>query len=122
MTNLDLLQDPAIRAQVHRLLVGAREVIAVPERFTRGWCARTPVGNACATTDPLASSWCSIGALYLICRKEKIPDVAFVVAEKLLRQKAGASAEVTCFASLSDILPHAKVLAIFDAAIAETAT
>lgn len=118
---LDLLQDPAIRAQVHRLLVGAREVIAAPERFTRGWSARTPLWDECSVNDPMASSWCSIGALYLICRKEKIPGVAFMVAEKLLRQRAGASAEVICFASLSDSLPHAEVLAIFDAAIAETA-
>lgn len=121
MTNLDLLQDPAIRAQVHRLLVGAREVIAVPERFTRGWYARTPMGNACPITDPLATCWCSVGALRLVRERKRYPSWIVDIAENLLVQKSGMHAGGTFFAPISDSFPHADVLAIFDAAIAETA-
>ncbi len=50
-------------ASVRDVLVKARELIATPDRWTKGAFARTEAGAIVPPDRPVAACWCAIGAL-----------------------------------------------------------
>lgn len=90
------------------ILKAARELIAKPERWTRGSGARDASGQDVDASSDDAVCWCAIGA---IVRVSENP----VPAEMLLRRVLPDGGFISAF---NDSHDHAEVLALFDAAIA----
>jgi hypothetical protein len=109
-TVLDDLQ----RKEVLRLLEEGRAIIGDPARWTRGISARGASGLRCRPWHEGAVSFCSSGVLVHVARGW--PD-EMIQAQYLLDvegQSQHGHGIVTC----NDTLPHADVLAIWDATIA----
>jgi hypothetical protein len=91
------------------ILKAARELIAKPERWTRGCGARNASGQDVNAHSDDATCWCAIGAIV------KVSDDNPVPAEMLLRRALPDGGFISAF---NDSHDHAEVLALFDAAIA----
>lgn len=51
-----------------QLLVKARELIAKPENWTQECLSRDQTGETCSPEEPVATCWCSLGALTHVVR------------------------------------------------------
>ena len=103
-------------ATVLELLVAARELIGVRERWCFGALALTKLGRITAPRGPSAVSWCAVGALRK-CASQR-DDGNYATAITMLESAArelGANNVV----SLNDKAYYPQVLRMFDVAIAE---
>jgi hypothetical protein len=92
------------------ILKAARELIAKPERWTRGSAARNSSGEHVHARSDDATCWCAIGALVMVSADNPVP------AERLLRSVLpDGPGFITSF---NDSHDHAEVVALFDRAIA----
>jgi hypothetical protein len=95
------------------ILKAARELIAKPERWTRGTFARNLDGHPVPYDTSLAASFCALGAICHIatlCPRERTQ------AECMLRGELPTLQLVSAF---NDSHDHPEVLALFDRAIAK---
>ena len=100
---------------VLELLVAARELIGVRERWCIGAMANTTLGRVTAPSSPAAVSWCAIGALHKVaCARETYERDQ---AKQLLDDEADLLAGVTMM-FLNDEGNYARVLRLYDLAIA----
>lgn len=99
----------------HDLLKAARALIAEPERWTQGACARDTSGRACTTVSPHAVRYDTIGAL----DAAGSDDRNYNEARRALLVAIGDP--VCGLSGWNDTHTHAEVLAGWDAAIAATA-
>ena len=99
------------------VLRGAREKIAVPERWTRLVLARDADGRGVSPNDSTAVCWCGYGAV-----ETATLDMGLCCsAETALDMAAARQSRFGCSFSLMQDFPtttHADVLACFDRAIA----
>lgn len=103
------------------ILKAARELIAKPERWTRGCMARDELGNHVGVDDPEATCWCALGAISKAscCKDDDEWWIAAIPAEEVVRRKIVALGfTMPAISSFNDSHDHAEVLALFDAAIA----
>lgn len=101
------------------LLEAGRAVIATPETWTQCASARDDYGRRTYARDPAAVCWCSTGALISTLDGETNGSVLGNAEDALnnaaLRLSGGRYEHVALF---NDCEPHARVLAMFDDAIA----
>jgi len=103
-------------ATVVELLVAARELIGVRERWCIGAMANTTLGRVTAPRAPSAVSWCAIGALHKVaCASETYERDE---AKRLLDDEADLLAGVTMM-FLNDEGNYARVLRVYDLAISQ---
>jgi hypothetical protein len=88
-------------------LKAARELIANPERWTKGWFAKKADGSDTNSRNPDAYCWCAYGALHRANYYEAIEP------EHLLSRLMGGN-----IAAFNDTHTHPEVIAMFDKAIA----
>ncbi len=95
------------------VLIAARERVATPDRWTRGYWAHDAAGGSCGPADAQATCWCSIGAM--------IAAVAPAGAETMLdaRSLFKAANGINHVPRWNDdpARTHAEVLAAFDLAV-----
>ena len=92
------------------ILKAARELLSVPERWTKRVSARATDGKSCPIDSPNATCWCIVGAL------GKITDYALPdECTDVLRE--GLPGSLVSFNDAPE-RTHAEVLARFDEAIA----
>lgn len=91
------------------ILKAARELIAKPERWTRGCGARDASGEDVEARSDAAICWCAIGAIVRVSDDNPVP------AEMLLRRVLPDGGFISSF---NDSHDHAEVVALFDRAIA----
>jgi len=106
---------------VKDVLVAARELIAVPERWTQNALARDAGGRMRSAESRGAVSWCAYGALI---RQAGGPTTATVAAADKLSVAASAINPKQyrgqdSFLTLNNKSDHPTVLRMFDLAIAE---
>jgi hypothetical protein len=95
-----------------KIIKDARNMIAKPENWTQGVCARDIDGNEIGIDSPKAVCWCSLGAL-----NEVYSDVTYDgwwALINFLNQEVGFGHVAT----FNDSHTHEEVLAMFDKAIA----
>ncbi|MCQ8277956.1 hypothetical protein NFI95_05790 [Acetobacteraceae bacterium KSS8] len=95
--------------EIRETLIKARDLIAVPERWTQRSYARTAAGATIGPKELPAVCWCSSGA---ILRTENSWPRRFA-AEEVLGAAMGDS-----IVFFNDTHTHAEVIAAFDRAIA----
>lgn len=95
---------------VVEILKEARELISVPERWTKMAYARDAVGNAVNWNDPTAYCWCSLGALHRAAENRAL----YHLAREFLR-----SSTPKTIADFNDETDHPTVLKAFDLAISK---
>lgn len=109
--------ETLVVASTLETLVKARELIADPKRWTQGVPARDKYGHIVLANHPSAVKWCASGAL---SRALGIDTRAHGVVPIL--DRAGLALFQSFSVTVNDKGPrpeaHAKVLAIFDHAIA----
>lgn len=96
------------------ILKAARELISVPERWTRDYYAKTEDGLNVASNDPRAVKWCALGAIE---RGGKHDRGASSDTEDFIEKLIGNPSR--SLASFNDSHTHPDVLALFDRAIAK---
>lgn len=85
-----------------------RELLAVPERWTRGEFARRADGSPCGSKDPAAQCWCLVGAM---CRLDDDPIRGMEMLDAIRAATRSDSASVWNDAPGRT---HADVLALLD--------
>lgn len=92
------------------ILVAARELISVPERWTQGSLAESRLGRPIGPSTPGAVCWCALGAVQKVADDLNMP---FGGAVSHLN-KAGP----INLGLFNDTHTHPEVVALFDRAIA----
>ena len=100
---------------VLELLVAARYLIGVRERWCIGAMANTTLGRVTAPSSPAAVSWCAIGALHKIAGARETYERE--EAKQLLDYEADLMAGVP-MVMINDEGNYARVLRLYDLAIA----
>ena len=95
-----------------KIIKDARNLIAKPENWTQGVCARDIDGNEIGIDSPRAVCWCSLGALEKV--GEDVAGVEWYVLLHFLEKEIGFGHVAT----FNDSHTHEEVLAMFDKAIA----
>jgi hypothetical protein len=90
------------------ILKAAREKIAKPENWTKGFAARNIHGHVTAAVARNAVCWCCLGAMW------SLNADGYLNAEDAFRAATGEDS----IANFNDTHTHAEVLAAFDKAIA----
>lgn len=98
------------------LLVGARELLADPSRWTQGATARDQNGHPVLPREEEAVQWCARGAFLCMEARLKVPKLSCRRALALLEESA-FSTEGTGIVAINDKLGYDKVLAMYDEAI-----
>lgn len=93
------------------VLVAARELISVSERWTQGETARDRDGRFVLSDSKDAVCWCGLGAL---TKAVKASSFWFEARDLLLRVEPGGIAKFNDAKGRT----HAEVVALFDSAIA----
>lgn len=93
------------------ILIKARELISVPERWTQETMARTPLGDECPIDSDEASCWCAWGAI------SRVSTGDYYEAYSLITEMADYGV-----VNFNDTHTHAEVLGLFDRAIAAAST
>lgn len=93
------------------ILRAAREKIADPARWRKGWYASDVNGVDCYGHDPEACRWCAIGAIQAVVGD---PDTD-QAPSRALRSAAGVGAH---YFNDKPSTTHSDVLSLFDRAIA----
>ncbi|WP_454813801.1 DUF6197 family protein [Labrys neptuniae] len=105
------------------ILKQARELISVPERWTRGESARDYNGDYVAENSPSAVCWCALGSMSAVNGGHG--GGIYSAARDLLVQAISPIPALTeggaigIVAEFNDSHTHAEVLAAFDRAILE---
>ena len=94
-------------------LNAARQIISDPAKWTQGVQARDEHGEQVPHNDPAAHSFCIMGAVNRVNLPWKNSDALWALS-KITRRDFAASVP-----EFNDTHTHAKILALFDAAIAE---
>jgi hypothetical protein len=102
-------------AAVAESLRKVRELLAVPERWTQGWLAKTDSGREVSALCPTACSFCLVGATE---RAVSAADV-FDTVEALIR---ASGADWLALWNDTPGRTHAEVLGLIDRAIAAEAS
>lgn len=90
------------------LLTKAQDLIRDPAHWTQETYARDGRGNACSTTDPAATCFCSVGALYHAADHQfRFAHLAEDVLEKVV------GVDIPIF---NDSHTHAEVMVMWDKA------
>jgi hypothetical protein len=92
------------------ILKAARELIAKPERWTRGYVARAGAVPLTSAMDVGATCWCAMGA---VDKSAGGPDFSAPALDLLYPMLPGCG-----IAEFNDSHDHAEVLSLFDRAIA----
>ena len=99
----------------HQILVEARELLSVPERWTKDEYARDPSGEAVMPLSERAVCWCTIGAMYRIAGAH---GDELRKAKRAL-ERATQDGAIAVFND-DPSRTHAEILAAFDRAIEAT--
>lgn len=102
------MRKKAIMNTVEKILVKARELLSIPERWTQGSTAKNVKGESVLAYDETATSWCIIGACIKVAES---PNEAKIVISALQR------AMFRGLGYFNDTASHDKVLRLFDKAI-----
>lgn len=94
------------------VLLAARDLIAEPERWTRGVPARDTEGFEVGVTNTAAAQFCMVGAVMHVTRRDCVDFGVYDKCWPYLGQACGGS--ITGF---NDRRTHADVLAAMDRAI-----
>jgi hypothetical protein len=94
-------------------LKAARALISDLARWTQGELARNTDGEGVCPTDNLATCYCSFGAIQFFTKQEFMTEADHHL-ENVCERLFG-----TDVINFNDTHPHAEVIALFDAAIAE---
>ena len=101
------------------LLLTARNIIADPQRWTKGAMARMPSGHPVHAWHPLAECWCASGALELAAKRQsiKLDSPPYKQAFHILN---GQDSEgMVDRVNDAPATTHADVLHLYETAIAE---
>ena len=97
------------------LLTKAKDVIADPKHWTKGWYAHNADGFDVGSCKPEAVCWCSLGALEKVAHEENTCSLELEAAKYLIK----VSREFGCsdIPDLNDHSSHETVMKAWDKAI-----
>ena len=110
------------------ILASARNLLASPERWTQGAAARNSAGKHVAPSDPDATCFCAAGAIYRaaydhngITAVPRIENVHHLLARYIAPDGYDSIYSVAGDWNDTPGRTHSEILAVFDAAIADSA-